>query len=203
MKSNDFSVSEGMFSGVFGNSNAAADSQQQKKFVNSFIQQFNRDRQTHPNITIDDFMNVYWRKNNWDISGLPPAYQQSLDNAKQAVTANLSIQTVQQLASIVYNIALMLPSGRQQSSQQTQPAAAATTTTPSQVDPETIQILGKIRGMKNSPENIIDLTDIISMSLMKLQRISPKTYSKVITSLMSNGGNASTPAPASNNTPNP
>lgn len=193
MKSNDFNVNEGLFTGLFSNSNGPADPKQHKAFVNNFVQQFNRDRRIHPNITVDDFIDMYWKKNNWDISNLPPAYQQSLDNSKQAVTTNPSLQAVQQLASVVYNIALKLPFGSRTSSQQ-QTQSAATPST--QLDPETIQILGKIRGMKNSPENINDLTDIISMSLMKLQRIAPKSYSNVITSLMSNGGNASVPSPA-------
>jgi hypothetical protein len=197
MKSNDFNVNEGLFTGLFSNSNGAADPKQHKVFVNNFVQQFNRDRRIHPNITVDDFIEMYWKKNNWDISNLPPAYQQSLDNTKQAVTTNPSLQAVQQLASVVYNIALKLPFGTRTSNQssqtQTQPAP---TSASAQLDPETIQILGKIRGMKNSPENIIDLTDIISMSLMKLQRISPKSYATVITSLMSNGGNASVPSAA-------
>jgi len=218
MKSNEFNVNEA-FLGIDpwkmaagyalkkmrGSNSTGIDPEHEKNFIKLFTQQYNREHKIHPNLNIDDFLDMYFRKNNWDASNLPGTYQQSLDNAKQAVTANPSPQTVQQLASVVYNIALMLPSGGQRSSQQqTQQAAAPTApAASSQLDPETIQILGKIRGMKNSPENIIDLTDIISMSLMKLQRISPKTYSKVISSIMSNGGRSSTPAPSpAQSTPN-
>jgi hypothetical protein len=213
MKSNEFNVNEAFFgidpwkmaagyalNKMRGSNSTGIDPEQEKNFIKLFTQQYTREYKIHPNLNIDDFLDMYFRKNNWDASNLPGTYQQSLDNAKQAVTANPSQQTVQQLARVVFNIALMLPSGGQrpsqqqtQQAQQTAPAPAASST---QLDPETIQILGKIRGMKNSPENIIDLTDIISMSLMKLQRISPKTYSKVISSIMSNGGRASTPAPA-------
>lgn len=214
MKSNEFNVNEA-FLGINpwkmaagyalnkmrGSNTTGIDPHQEKNFIKIFTQQYDREHKIHPNLNIDDFLDMYFRKNNWDASNLPATYQQSLDNAKQAVTANPSPQTVQQLASVVYNIALMLPSGggqsRQQQTQQAQQTTpAAAPVSPTQLDPETIQILGKIRGMKNTPENINDLTDIISMSLMKLERISPKSYSKVISRLMTNGGRASSPAPA-------
>jgi hypothetical protein len=214
MKSNEFNVNEAFFgidpwkmaagyalNKMRGSNPTGIDPQQEKNFIEIFTQQYNRENKIHPNLNIDDFLDMYFRKNNWDASNLPATYQQSLDNAKQAVTANPSPQTVQQLASVVYNIALMLPSGggqsRQQQTQQAQQTAPASApAASSQLDPETIQILGKIRGMKNTPENIIDLTDIISMSLMKLQRISPKSYAKVISRLMSHGGRPSAPAPS-------
>jgi hypothetical protein len=185
-----------------------ADSAQQKYFIDSFIQQFKRERQTHPNISVDDFMEMYWRKNNWDASNLPTAYKQSLDNAQQAATANTTPQTIQQLGNIVYSLALMMPGAGSANTQQTrqtvqQPQQPQQNTQQQninpaagdgQLDPNTNQIITKIRSIKNTPEEIDDLVDIIAISLFKLYKIAPKNYKRIVMSLFNNGGKPSMPA---------
>lgn len=213
MKSNDFGVNEA-FLGIdpwkmagnyalkklskYTNPDGVEDPNQQRNFIKLFTQQYDREYKIHPNLNIDDFMDMYWRKNNWDASNLPTAYQQSLDNAKQAVTTNPSPQTIQQLAGVVYNVALMLPKGghsyRQQQTQQTQQATATAVSSAPQLDPSTTQITSKITSMNNTPQEIDDLLSIAAVTLMKLKVIAPKKYNDAIVGLFNNGGNPSVSA---------
>jgi len=219
MKSNDFDVNEA-FLGIdpwkmagkaalkqlskYTNPNGLDDPNQHRNFIKLFTQQYDREYKIHPNLGIDDFMDIYWRKNNWDASNLPTSYQQSLDSAKQAVTANPSSQTVQKLADIVYNIALMLPKGgysyrqqqtqQAQQTQQTQQATTAAAPVAPQLDPDTNQITAKIRSMNNTPQEIDDLIHIAGMALIKIKMIAPKQYNNVILGLFNNGGNPSVSA---------
>lgn len=98
--------------GQYTNPSGDEDPGQKKRFINSFVQQFNREHQTHPDITANDFMQMYWRKNNWNASGMPPAYQKSLDTAINNVNMDPSIANVQQLGNIVYSLALMMPTAQ-------------------------------------------------------------------------------------------
>lgn len=213
MKSSDFGVNEA-FLGIdpwqmagkaalkqlrkYTNPNGLDDPNQQRNFIELFTKQYDREHNIHPNLSIDDFMDIYWRKNNWDASNLPAAYQQSLDSAKQAVTTNPSSQAVQKLADIVYNIALMLPKGgyssRQQQIQQTQQATTTAVPVAPQLDPDTNQITAKIRSMNNTPQEIDDLIHIAGMALIKIKMIAPKQYNNVILGLFNNGGNPSVSA---------
>jgi hypothetical protein len=212
MKSKDFGVNEAFLGidpwkmagnyalkqlGKYTNPDGLEDPNQQRNFIKLFTQQYNKEYKIHPNLNIDDFMDMYWRKNNWDASNLPTSYQQSLDNAKQTVTTNPSPQTIQQLAGVVYNIALMLPKGgysyRQQQTQPVTATAAAASSAP-QIDPNTTQITSKIRSMSNTPQEIDDLLYIAGITLMKIKMIAPKQYKDVIASLFNNGGNPSVSA---------
>jgi len=213
MKSKDFGVNEA-FLGIdpwkmagnyalkqlskYTNPNGLDDPNQHRNFIKLFTQQYDKEYKIHPNLNIDDFMDMYFRKNNWDASNLPTSYQQSLDNAKQTVTTNPSPQATQQLANVVYNIALMLPKGgysyRQQQTQRTQPVAATAASSAPQLDPDTNQIISKIRSMSNTPQEIDDLLSIAGITLMKIKIIAPKQYKDVIASLFNNGGNPSVSA---------
>ena len=57
-----------------------------------------------------------------------------------------------------------------------------------QIDPNTNQIIAKIRSIKNTPEEIDDLVDIIAISMVKLYKIAPKNYKRIIMNLVHNGG---------------
>ena len=48
--------------------------------------------------------------------------------------------------------------------------------------------------MRNSPEEIDDLIDIAAMTLIKLYKVSPKNYKRIILSLFNNGGRPSVSA---------
>ena len=180
--------------------------------VNSFVQQFTKDHQLYPQLTLPDFMEMYWTKNNWDISKLPPSYKSSLDNAMASTeAANFSTTSLQELGNVVYDIAQRIPGANRQpeviQSQQPQqtvepqaqtpvqptPAAPSTPVT-GEVDNSTSQIITKIRSMRNSPEEIDDLIDIAAMTLIKLYKVSPKNYKRIILSLFNNGGRPSVSA---------
>jgi DNA-directed RNA polymerase subunit M/transcription elongation factor TFIIS len=36
-------------------------------FINDFVNQYKKDLKIHPNLSVDDFIDMYWQKNNWDI----------------------------------------------------------------------------------------------------------------------------------------
>ena len=219
MKSNDFNLNEaarsphGLEQLPWGNIlgkpiraglekvfNPAGYTSQQKNFINLFTQQFNRERQSYPNLNVDDFLEMYWRKNQWDVSKLPPTYKQALDNAKQTVATNPNEQSIEKLANVVYNIALMMP--EYTNTQQNQSATPATMPSyrqpaPAKIDTDTNQIISKIRSMKSTPEEIDDLLNIAAVTMIKLYKIAPKDYKRIIASLFNNGGKPSVSAATS------
>jgi hypothetical protein len=173
--------------------------------VNSFVQQFIKDHRLYPQLTLPDFMETYWTRNNWDISKLPPSYKTSLDSAiASAEAANYSTTSLQELGSMVYDIAQRVPNANrqpevlqpQQAQQTVEPQAQAAPTSPvtGEVDNSTSQIISKIRSMRNSPDEIDDLVDIAAMTLIKLYKVSPKNYKRIILSLFNNGGRPSASA---------
>jgi hypothetical protein len=197
----------------------------QSSFVDSFTRQFEQNKRLHPNVTIDDFLNQYWTKNRWDINSLPPSYTQSLNDIVDTVNSDPSTSNIKKLANSVYSIALMLPtitnskknknnnnanntnntpaantpkSRRQSNTNQATPQPVANQNPAAgngQVDPNTNQIIAKIRSIKNTPDEIDDLVDIIAISLFKLYKIAPKNYKRIIMSLFNNGGRPSMPGP--------
>jgi hypothetical protein len=204
MKSNDFQVNEALgdiaksaISGLGRLTNPVyrrqlarqsnSDPTRQKDyFINSFVQQFTRDQQAHPNLTLADFMEMYWRKNKWDITKLAPSYKVSLDSTIQSTESNLSPESLKKLGEVVYNIALMLPNGNTPSIYQQSNQTTAVQN--NQLDPETTQILSKIRSMRSTPQEIDDLLQIAAITLVKLYKIAPKDYKRIIGSLFNNGG---------------
>lgn len=209
MKSNDFAVNEALLGidpwQMLGK--YALGKLEGSSFTNNFIQQYKKEIKTHPNLPIDDFLEMYWRKNNIDISTLPPTYKQSLDNAKQAVTTTPTSQTLQQLGKVVYSIISMTPASQPNATNQTNPqsvknpaasssaSASSAASSTQQIDPNTNQIISKIRSIKNTPDEIDDLVDIIAIALFKLYKIAPKNYKRIVTSLFNNGGKPSMPSP--------
>lgn len=188
-------------------------------FVNDFAQQFARDHQRYPQLTLPDFMEMYWAKNNWDISKLPPSYKASLDSAmSNTEAANFTTTSLQELGDKVYDIAqrvsgtnrqpeVLQPQQTQQTAVPQTPAAAQTTQSTQQpaaassatgeIDNGTNQILSKIRSMKNTPQEIDDLLQIAAITLVKLYKIAPKDYKNIIVSLFNNGGKPSVSAATS------
>jgi hypothetical protein len=213
MKSTDFQVNEALgdiaksaISGLGRLTNPAYRRQLAKQsnsnptrqkdyFINSFVQQFTRDQQAHPNLTLADFMEMYWRKNKWDITKLAPTYKVSLDSTIQSTESNLNTESLKKLGEVVYNIALMLPNGNTPSTYQQNTQTAAVQ--PNQIDPSTSQITSKITSMNNTPQEIDDLLSIAAVTLMKLKVIAPKKYNDAIVGLFNNGGNPSIAAATS------
>ena len=205
MKSKDLGVNEA-FLGIdpwkmMGN--YALSKLQGSGFINDFVNQYKKDLKIHPNLSVDDFIDMYWQKNNWDINNISPAYKKSLDDAKQAVITNPSTQSLVQLGKVVYSIASKLPSSgtstatTQQSTNQSGVFRSNTTQSGSygngQLDPSTSQIIGKIWGIKNTPDEIDDLVNIVANSIFKLYKVAPQTYSQIIMSIVNNGGRPSMP----------
>jgi len=246
MKSNDFQVNEGFkdvaqgalrgignvgktlyntspFKGAlrpltdpFRNTQQTNNRKHKSLFVNDFAQQFAREHQRYPQLTLPDFMEMYWTKNNWDISKLAPSYKASLDSAMASTeAANFTTTSLQELGDKVYDIALRVtginrqpevlqPQQPQQTTVPQTPAAAqtaqptqqpaATSSATGEIDNGTNQILSKIRSMRNTPDEVDDLIDIAAMTLIKLYKVSPKNYKRIILSLFNNGGRPNTSA---------
>jgi hypothetical protein len=194
MKPNEF-TNEGLATNLIGhlanhlaNKYNIPDRAQQQRFANSFATQVQQQLQAHPNISIDDFLKMYWPKNNWDPSHLPAGYQTSLKNAIGSLPPNPTLNDFKKLGSVVFNIAKIMPTtrpGHQLNVGQSNAQQA-------QLDPSTNQIIAKIRSMKNTPDEIDDLEYIVNIALIKLNKVDPQNYPKIAKLLFNNGGNPAT-----------
>jgi len=164
-------------------------------FAKNFATQLQQQLQAHPNININDFMQLYWKRNGWDPSHLPAGYQASLKNALNSLPPNPTFNDFKKLGSAVFNLATIMPSaryGQQVNAQQAQGAPQNAQQAQQSLDPSTNQIIAKIRSMKNTPEEIDDLEYIVNIALIKLNKVDPQNYPKIAKLLFNNGGNPST-----------
>jgi hypothetical protein len=216
MKSNDFNtnIDEGILSNIYGaatNNAGYLNKQETKQFGSVFKNRLLTNYKS--GINVDDFLDSYFAKNGIDKTKITGSYASSLERAKNRVLAsNYSNGSIDELGKVVYNIGSLNPGNTTQGDLSDQPGnvggkaraasgagagAKATNQDPAAgdgiIDPNTNQIISKIRSMKNSPEEIDDLVDIIAMSMIKLYKISPKNYRRIIMKLVNNGGTPTMP----------
>lgn len=200
MKSNDFVVNEGLVGSALGalgnvalNKLTNTNSSEQRRFLKLFSDRFNTQLKLNPQLNINDFLDLYWKKNNYDVSSLPASYKNSLDSASQLVANDPSSSNLTQLGNVVYSIAAMLHGSVSNTNQSTNTTTKKTLGN-NQIDTETNQIIAKIRSMQNTPEEVDDLIDILAISMFKLYKIAPKNYKQIMMSLLNNGGRPSMPS---------
>jgi len=212
MKSNEFKLDEaggigidpwkalGSYLGktINGPAKPGVDPNQQKNFINNFVQQVTRDFQIHPNLTLNEFLSMYWRKNQWDVRKIAPAYKASLaKSVSDAENDRLSTGSLEKLGNVVYHIALMMPPASSQTRMQSGPQVAVAPVQAPTIETDTNQIISKIRNMNNTSQEIDDLLSIAAVTLIKLRVIAPKQYNNAIAGLFNNGGNPSVAAATS------